>query len=228
MWVVTTYTFTVKLDTAIKSGGQITVTFPTQIQTAYLQSLSIISQTCSPFICTAYNVNSQLIIVYNITSLQPSGTVLSLQVGNILNPNSTAQTGTFSIVTSDYYGYPINQNQFITGISLATPTNLSFVGIVSVGNSSNSAITNYVFLINSRVPLSNGTVLQIVVPSTMLRNFGFMSCSPSTNLASVSCSLISPNILQTYLYFVNTALTTFQIQLNNVQNYLSFRPSSSF
>jgi len=213
-----TFTITLQIKNALPANSYIIITFPA---TSFLNSASpvlslfLIAGTAASGLCSM-SVPSTLSFKFSscISSALTANTIITIKIGNMINPLSTKTTDSLSVSTF-YNNLEMEyMNSGIT-LTLTTPTTLSNLTANPVSHIVND-ITTYSFAIGLSQQHYSGDRFIITFPTTLKINSGFQ-CSSSTSGITVSCIKSSAQVLTVTI----TALTVpsnLNLSITNIQN----------
>ncbi|CAG9326962.1 unnamed protein product [Blepharisma stoltei] len=219
----TSYTFLITTGHKIVAGGQVLISFPSDV------SIVFSTATCSNPIgfSSGYScsfTSSSVTITYGFPSDFPQGQI-GITVSSITNPGTTKPTNTFS-VTSSYQGSLIDT--LTSGITIAmTQAHLLTSASFTLGSTTVGATADLKVAISPYNSMASGSYALITPPSQIEFPSSPTCVSQSSNLQSVSCS-ISGSALKAAFTLASTSTSEIDFSIKNVVGPPSTKPTDTF
>ncbi|CDW83721.1 UNKNOWN [Stylonychia lemnae] len=225
----TDYTFAITPGQIIPIGGNIKITFPSEITGSSLTKCTLSIAGSSPTCTLSQTFPLTVLVTGGFTTAYTSKTtVFSLTLGNFRNPRSTAVTSSFSITITDSQEYEIAKSASGTNIQMnQVPDITSFA--VAQSSGINGAATDYTFTVTTPIRIISTDKItftfpaEITVPSSI-------TCAAVSNILSITC-LSTGNTVTAVFQFSGGALvesTAFSFKISNIINPPSTTPTSAF
>lgn len=217
---ITTYTITFTIPHKLQATSFINVVFPNQlaIQTG-TATCSMPSHTCS--IKSASNIS---VVVSSAIS---ANSVLTITVANVKNSNEALTTSSFAIYT--YYDtlYDSLVDKVESGIIATMTPRAITTGLVTPSSFTTFAIGSYKIDLTLMDYIPAGGYVLVVFPPTVVPQSAQLVAA-SFAISSCSASLASNAINITNCFSVDQNNLAFSLNLSNIRNPPSFRPTDTF
>jgi hypothetical protein len=235
----TTYTFSVTTLDPILSSGRININFPTGLGLSFSSSgCAILTGTniSSSVTCSQPTATSLILSGFNSSSGNIPAQTITISVLGVVNPSSTAPTGSFTVTTY----YSANDDTLVatgTGNAItATPSTITSVTVIPSSLVVQATSVSYTvkFTPINNIPVSG--LLRLGIPIAIpasLTNLMATSCSAGTSsLSTVACSSASNSSLSLINFTIPSGATAgipFNLQVQSIfTNPSSTQPVSSF
>jgi hypothetical protein len=236
----TSYTFLVTTLDPILNTGRIKITFPLDLGVSFPASacatLTGTNISSAAVVCSQPTATSLVLSGFNASLGRIPAQVITIVVAGIVNPSTTAPTGTFSVTT--YYS-STDDTLVATGSGGSITASPSTITVSSVAASSTvvqATGVTYTITFTPKNNLPSNGVIRVGVPLAITANLSALnstSCAAGTTvLATVNCGSTTNSTLSLINFTIPsgaTAGTSFSVQVQSIfTNPISTEPVSSF